>query len=388
MHWLLEHWFLLLLVVVYSFVLLRNAGIGSAASEDLHGYFVGSRNLGGVAIGFSYFATFASTNSYVGHAGQSYSHGLPWLTLAVMIVFFTWTSWRFVAPRLRQFVSDVDAVTVPDFLALRFPHPSGREYLRVVSGLVITLSSVLYLVAIFKGAGNVFQAFLDVPYATAVGITLIIVVAYTAIGGFVSVVRTDVVQGVMMLVGAIAIFYFVTRAAGGVMRLPELKADPQTAPLFEFGALVPVAVLVGMSLSGALKLMVDPRQLSRFYGLRDEGQIRVGIWVAVIGIAVIQFCLFPVGVYAHFLLQGVTDTDLIVPTLIQDPTIFPGPVADFLVLAIIAAAMSSMDSVLLVAASVLYRDIVPAFCTGILLSCAFPTPGRCVSHVSRSSALQ
>lgn len=358
MTWISDHWFLVTLFAIYTLLLFRNAAIGSASSGSARDYFVGGREMGGVAIGFSYFATFASTNSYVGHAGQSYSHGLPWLTLAALIVLFTWASWTFVAPRLRRFVSAFDALTIPDYLAIRFPHPAGREYLRVASGIVIMLASVLYLVAIFKGAGNVFQEFLDVPYTSAVGITLVIVVAYTMLGGFVSVVRTDVIQGGMMVVGAATIFYFVTDAAGGVTRLPELRQQPDKAPLFEFGALVPVAVIVGMSLSGALKLLVDPRQLSRFYALKDDHQIRIGIWVAVIGIALIQFCLFPVGVYAHFLLDGVTDTDRIVPTLISDPSIFPPLVADFLVVAIIAAAMSSMDSVLLVAASVLYRDLI------------------------------
>ncbi|MBM4203562.1 MAG: hypothetical protein FJ194_05345 [Gammaproteobacteria bacterium] len=358
MDWLSEHGFLIALMVGYTVLLLRNASEGNKASADVRGYVVGGRVLGGVALGFSYFATFASTNSYVGHAGQSYASGLPWLTLAVLIVLFTWVSWKFVAPRLYAFVSSQDALTLPDFLALRFPHPAGREYLRVLSGIVIVLASVLYLVAIFKGAGNVFQEFLDISYTLAVGITLLIVVFYTTLGGFVSVVRTDVIQGVFMVIGAALIFGFVTDAAGGITRLPELKESPDTAPLFEFGAIVPAAVIIGMSLSGALKLLVDPRQLSRFYGLRSAGEIRTGIWVAVIGIALIQFCLFPVGVYAHFLLDGVTDTDRIVPTLINDPAIFPGPVADFLVVALISAAMSSMDSVLLVAASVLQRDVV------------------------------
>jgi SSS family transporter len=356
--WMIEHGFLIVLFVAYTVLLMRNASAGNTASDDVRGYFVGGRSLGGVAIGFSYFATFASTNSYVGHAGQSYASGLPWLTLAVLIVLFTWVSWKYVAPRLYAFVSSHDALTLPDFLALRFPHPAGREFVRVTSGVVIVLAAVLYLVAIFKGAGNVFQEFLDISYTLAVGITLVIVVVYTALGGFVSVVRTDVIQGVFMVIGAVLIFGFVTDAAGGVTRLPELKENPETAPLFEFGAIVPAAVIIGMSLSGALKLLVDPRQLSRFYGLRSEAEIRTGVWVAVIGIMLIQFCLFPVGVYAHFLLDGVTDTDRIVPTLINDPTIFPGPVADFLVVALISAAMSSMDSVLLVAASVLQRDIV------------------------------
>ena len=80
--------------------------------------------------------------------------------------------------------------------------------------------------------------------------------------------------------------------------------------------------------------------------------------MAVGGIALIQLCLFPVGFLARALLDGVVDTDLVIPTLINDPTVFPIWVADFLVVAMVAAAMSSMDSVLLVAASVLYKDVV------------------------------
>ena len=104
--------------------------------------------------------------------------------------------------------------------------------------------------------------------------------------------------------------------------------------------------------------MSDPRQVSRFYALRDERSLRTGIWVAIGGIALIQLSLFPVGILARALLDGVTDTDLVVPTLITDTSVFPLWVADCLIIAMVAAAMSSMDSVLLVAASVLYKDLV------------------------------
>ncbi len=117
-------------------------------------------------------------------------------------------------------------------------------------------------------------------------------------------------------------------------------------------------MLLGIALSGSLKLLVDPRQVSRFYALKDDHSVKVGIWVAVGGIALIQLCLFPVGVLARALLDGIVDTDMVIPTLITDPAIFPLWVADFLIIAMVAAAMSSMDSVLLVAASVLYKDLV------------------------------
>jgi SSS family transporter len=361
MEWLAQHWLAGVLLLAYTCILLYNAYLGSRASGGLEGFYVGGRNMGGVMIGISFFATFASTNSYIGHAGKGYAYGLPWLLMALSLVLFTFLSWRWVGPKLRRFAAHWDALTIPDFLGSRFvaqDRDSSGHPLRIASAIVIVFASLLYLIAIFKGAGHLFQQFLDVPYETAVGITLVIVVLYTSIGGFVSVVRTDVVQGVLMVLGAVTIFYFVTDAAGGVGSITQLSERADTEFLFELNGGIPFLVLMGISLSGSLKLLVDPRQLSRFYALKDERAVRQGIWVAVIGLALVQFCIFPVGVYAHLIMQGVTDTDLIVPTLVSDPAVFPLWAGDFLIVAIMAAAMSSMDSVLLVAASTLYKNII------------------------------
>lgn len=361
MDWMQQHWLAVVLLIGYTAMLLYNAYLGSRASEDINGYYVGSRNMGGVVIGVSFFATFASTNSYIGHAGKGYAYGLPWMVMALALVFFTWVSWRWVGPKLRRFASQWDALTIPDFLGSRFIPPENdrsNHPLRMLAALVIVFSSLLYLIAIFKGAGHLFQMFLGVSYEIAVGITLVIVVLYTSIGGFVSVVRTDVMQGALMVLGSITIFYFVTAAAGGVGAITQLQDMPDKEFLFELNGGIPFLVLMGISLSGSLKLLVDPRQISRFYALRDDRAAKQGIWVAVIGLAVVQFCIFPVGVYAHLIMSGVTDTDLIVPTLVSDPNVFPLWAADFLIVAIVAAAMSSMDSVLLVAASTLYKNLI------------------------------
>jgi Na+/pantothenate symporter len=119
--------------------------------------------------------------------------------------------------------------------------------------------------------------------------------------------------------------------------------------------------LLGISLSGSLKLIVDPRQTSRFFALKDQDALRKGMWVAIGGLALVQLCLYPIGVYAHLLLENVQDTDLIVPLLVSDTSIFPLWAGDFLFVAIVAAAMSSMDSVLLVAASTGYKNLLQPF---------------------------
>ena len=211
MDWLFKHWLLILLLVLYTGVLLNNAYRGASASKGISDFFVGGRRMGGIAIGVSFYATFASTNSYIGHAGKAYAYGAPWLIMAAMLVFFTYLSWRWIGPKVRELAGRWDALTIPDLLGSRYESEKqeGKGLVRIFSALVIVFSSLLYLIAIFKGAGHLFEQFLDVPYEVAIGITLLIVVMYTSIGGFVSVVRTDILQGVLMLMGSITIFYFV-----------------------------------------------------------------------------------------------------------------------------------------------------------------------------------
>ena len=364
MSWFVEHWIASSVLAAYVAVLFYNAYLGNKAATGMGGYYVGNREMGGAVVGISFFATFASTNTFIGHAGKGYEYGVAWFTLAVLLVAFAWVSWRWIGPPLRRFSAEWDALTIPDYIKGRILNNSpsaNRHPVLLLSASVIVFASLLYLLAIFKGAGHLFQIFLGVPYEIAVGVTLLVVVLYTSIGGFVSVVRTDAIQGIFMLVGAMTIFYFVTKAAGGVGAVTQLIDMPTKQHLFDLNGAVPFAVLLGVSLSGALKLIVDPRQLSRFYGLKNDAEVKRGMWIAVVGLTLILVCMFPIGIYAHLILENVTDTDLIVPTLVNDAAIFPFWVTDLLIVSIVSAAMSSMDSVLLVASSTLYKNLIAPF---------------------------
>ena len=97
-----------------------NAHAGLRASRSISGYYVGDRNMSGPLIGLSFFATFASTNSYIGHAGKGYEYGLAWMIMPVMLILFTFLSWRWIGPRTRALAHNFDALTLPDFLAASF----------------------------------------------------------------------------------------------------------------------------------------------------------------------------------------------------------------------------------------------------------------------------
>ena len=82
------------------------------------GYYVGNREMNGIVVGISFFATFASTNTYIGHAGKAYDYGVAWFTMAVLLVVFSWISWRWIGPPLRRFASQWDALRFRTFWAV------------------------------------------------------------------------------------------------------------------------------------------------------------------------------------------------------------------------------------------------------------------------------
>jgi len=139
-----RHWVAVLLLGGYLLFLLLNARRGSAESRVIADYFVGGRRLSGWVVGVSFCATFASTNSYVGHAGKGYTLGAPWLLFPLFMVLFTWLSWTSVAPRLREFTARLDALTLPDYLARRYASVAvGRA-----AAVIVLFASVLYLIRV------------------------------------------------------------------------------------------------------------------------------------------------------------------------------------------------------------------------------------------------
>jgi SSS family transporter len=355
MPWLAQHWIVLVLLAAYGAMLVWHAREGHRGTRGVADYYVGGRRMGGVALGLSFFATYSSTNSFVGFAGQSYSYGAPWLLLAPIVVIFCVIAWTAIAPRLRRFTAELGSLTIPDFIGFRFDSRAAR----VLAAAIVIFSSFFYLTAVFKGIGTMLAAFLAVDYTLAIWLFFVIVMAYTAVGGFISVVKTDAVQGVVMLGAAVLLFGGTITAAGGIGAIAEVREAAATSHLFSWNAAMPFAVLLGIIISGTMKLMVEPRQLSRFYALRDGTAVRQGFWVATLCFLVVYALLVPIGLYAHLLVpEAVNDSDRVVPLLLTNPDIFHPAASAFMLVALVAAAMSSVDSVLLVMAATFQRDLV------------------------------
>ena len=171
MAWFSEHQIVLSLLGMYLLLVVWHAASGWRATKSLQDYYVGGRRMGGTALGLSFFATYSSTNSFVGFSGQAYAYGAPWLLIAPLAVIFALLAWLVVAPRLRSFTQQLDSITIPDFIGFRFE----SQVSRVSAAAIVLFASLFYMVAVFKGVGHLFESFLNVPYEAAIFIVLLIV---------------------------------------------------------------------------------------------------------------------------------------------------------------------------------------------------------------------
>ena len=355
MNWLEEHWLRLLFMTGYLAMLAYHCWAAQRETHSLDDYLIGGRKLGGWVIALSFYATFVSTNSFVGHAGKSWDAGLIWYIKGVVIVLSCYMAWYLVAPRFFIKALEYKSLTLPDFLGRRYDSLS----LRRISAIVIFMAAVLYLIAVYKGSALALQQFLGLNYQVAAVAIFLVVTAYTLAGGFRSVVLTDTVQGVLMAIGAVALMVAVLYKGGGLTAIVE-NIRTQDPDLVSWQGKMPIMTILGLAIAGGMKMLVDPRQISRIYGLKDKKALGVARIVSPLLIFITYLCLLPIGAFAHALIpaDAINDSDLVTPFLLGTAEVLGPILSSFFLLVLLSAAMSSLDSVLLVAASSVGRDIM------------------------------
>ncbi|MDD6328306.1 MAG: sodium:proline symporter, partial [Lachnospiraceae bacterium] len=193
-------------------------------SKNADDYFLGGRNLGGWVAALSAQASDMSGWLLMGLPGCIYALGANQAWIAIGLFIGTVLNWLFVSGRLRRYtIKAGNAMTIPEYLSNRFR--DKNHILMAISAVVIVIFFLVYAASAFAAGGKLFSSVMNIEYKWALTIGMVVILAYTFLGGFIAVCKTDFIQGTLMLVGILAVPIVAVMLMGAGQITPNLIAS-------------------------------------------------------------------------------------------------------------------------------------------------------------------
>ena len=344
-------------LVVYLLILLALGLWGSRSSGSVAGYYVAEKQLPSWVIAFSSTSTGESAWLLLGLTGMGYAVGFHALWVVLGEFLGVLIAWKYVARPFKEYTDRYDSITVPDYLESRF-HDVGHV-MRVLSMVIIVSMVTAYTAAQLTASGKAFGAFMGTSYAMGVWIGAAVILYYTSVGGFKAVAYSDLLQGVLMLVCLAVLPIVGIAAVGGWTPMIEGLRVEDANLLGLMGAnglslrgVIDVAGFIAIGLA----FMGSPQLLTRFIAARGHRDIVQGGRIAVIVILIFDIGAVLGGMAGRVLFQGLLDQETILPVMSSE--LFPALFTGIFLVVVLAAIMSTVDSLLILASSSVVRDIV------------------------------
>lgn len=339
----------------------------TSSSEE---YMLGGRNLHPSVAALSAGASDMSGWLLLGLPGALFASGLveAWIGIGLLVGAFV--NWVVVAPRLREQTERYDnALTIPEFLANRFP--SKALALRTVSAIIVVVFFAVYTASGLVAGGKLFSSAFGglistasmSDYSVGIWLTLIIVLTYTVIGGFLAVSLTDFVQGCIMMVALILmpIVVLYGSGGGGFEQASQTLSQVNTNYLSWTHGLTFIGFL--SAVTWGLGYFGQPHIIVRFMAVRTVKEVptarNIGMsWMAISLIGAICLGLFG---RAYAVRNGMHVDDPETIFILLSSLLFSPLITGFLYAALLAAIMSTISSQLLVSSSSLTEDFYRLF---------------------------
>ena len=345
----------LAVLVGYLATLVALAAWSRKETHSLKGYYLAGKKLPYWVVAFSTNATGESGWLLLGLTGMGYAVGAQayWVIVGEMIGIGL--SWGLISQRLKRLSDETDSITVPDVLAATFD--DRWHLIRAIAIVIIVVMVTTYVSAQMVATGKAFSGFVNFDYRAGVIVGAIIIIGYTFVGGYKAVSYTDVVQGVLMLAGLIIVPIVAINAAGGWSQVVASTEalSPGFTDMFSVlnGEMSGWVALMSLAAIG-LPFLGVPQLLVRYMSARDETELKKARIVSIVVLFIFLFGAVTAGIAGRALFPDLADRELVFPTLASE--LFPPLLTGVLLVIVLSAIMSTVDSLLLLASSSIVRD--------------------------------
>jgi sodium/proline symporter len=320
-------------------------------------YSIAGRSLPGWVAALSERATGESSWALLGLPGAAYATGLTEIWTAIGCVAGIVTAWAAISWRLHKEAALYDVNTFSEYIAKK--HGEYGKWIRIISSSTIVFFFFFYVGAQFLGGGKTLHTLFGLEAGTGMLITAAIIVPYTIYGGFRSVVYTDVVQAIIMIITLVVgpivgIFYISNHPELFAQSIPQALhlAGPSYLSLTNATSGFAMGVVIMGGLSWFFGYLGGQPQLSmRFMAIKDMKQARkarnVGIgWTLLAYVGALSIGWIGIAIFGP---EGLQDREYVMPSVLL--RIFPPALAAILITGAIAAMVSTADSLLILSAT-------------------------------------
>ena len=357
-----------LLLVLFFAVMVGIGFYSRKHATNVDGFVLGGRSVGPWLTAFAYGTSYFSAVVFVGYAGQfGYKYGISatWIGIGNALI-GSLLAWIVLGRRTRIMSKHLKAKTMPDYFGKRF----DSNALRVTAAVISFVFLIPYTASVYNGLSRLFEMAFDVPYTVCVVVMAALTCVYVILGGYMATAINDFVQGIVMLVGIVAVIASVLNGQGGFMRavfkLSEIPSDIPTS-MGQQGAFASFfgpdpLNLLGVVILTSLGTWGLPQMVSKFYAIRDEKAVKTGTVISTLFAIVVSGGCYFLGGFARLFdsdairnAQGGIVYDAIIPTMLNS---LSDILIGIVIVLVLSASMSTLSSLVLTSSSTLTLDFL------------------------------
>ncbi len=355
---------MLIKILLLAFFVITTVVIGVVCrkhSTDVNSFVLGGRAVGPWLTAFAYGTSYFSAVIFIGYAGQfGWRFGLAstWIGIGNAVL-GSLLAWIVLGKRTRSMTQHYKSSTMPDFFGKRF----SSSGLRIAAAGIVFVFLIPYTASLYNGLSRLFEMAFDVDYTVCILAMAVLTCVYVVAGGYMATAVNDFIQGIVMLVGIVAVVAAVLNSNGGlteaIRSLSQVKGGLEPAGSFTsvFGpdpfSLFCVIILTSLGTWGL------PQMVGKFYAIKNAQAIKKGTVVStVFAVIVAGGCYFLGGfgrLYTPPVANGKVVYDAIIPKMLEN---LPDYLIAITVVLVLSASMSTLSSLVLTSSSTLTLDMI------------------------------
>ena len=328
-------------------------------STNVEGFVLGGRSVGPWLTAFAYGTSYFSAVIFVGYAGQfGWNFGLAstWIGLGNAFI-GSLLAWNILGRRTRIMTQHLNSKTMPDYFQKRY----DSNALKIAASVIVFVFLIPYTASLYNGLSSLFENTLGIPYWVCILAMAVLTGIYVIFGGYMATAINDFIQGIVMLVGIVAVVLAVLNENGGLMESTSLLVEKSSWEFAAFFGPDPVALIIVVLLT-SLGTWGLPQMIGKFYAISNEAAIKKGTLISTIFAIIVAGGCYFLGGFGRIFVDGATVAekgfDSIVPTMLSNLSPY---IIGIVIVLVLSASMSTLSSLVLTSASSRFKQLFKQF---------------------------